>query len=228
MANFCSDVPWQVLWRETRQGKSIGRILSNWVLTKWRGEIKGTVLDLACGLKPSYRRILDIEANSTCVHLVGVDHNIAYRPQVIADLTQGLPFKDSIADTVILWNFLYIPENPVEVLREVRRVVKDRGILLLTVPLLFPYNPEPTDYWRFTEEGVRYLLQHAGFSVENLVAIGGRWTSVAYLLSPFLRPRWLIPPFVYWLCLRLDRWTTRRFPYLAPCPIGYVVKARRL
>lgn len=195
MADSCVlNIPWQILWSEARRGKSIGRILQNQVLAQWRDEIKGIVLDLACGAQSSYRRILGLEANVNCTHVVGVDYNKAYRPQIVADLTEGLPFKDAIADTVILWNFLYILSNPEKVLSDIRRVLKNRGRLLLTAPLIFPYNPEPTDYWRFTEEGVRYLLQRTGFSVESLVAIGGLWTSVAYLLGPFLRPRRLIPP----------------------------------
>lgn len=228
MVNSVTDVPLKILWQETKRGKSIARILSNWVLSQWRDEVKGTVLDLACGAQPSYCRVLGIEANVNCTHVVGVDYNLANLPQVVADLTQGLPFKDGITDAVILWNFLYIPSNPEEVLSDIRRVVKDGGRLLLTAPLVFPYTPEPTDHWRFTEEGIRYLLQRTRFLIESIVAIGGRWTSVAYLLTPFLRPHWLIRPLIYWLCLRLDQWTMRRFPHLTPCPIGYVVKARAL
>lgn len=37
------------LWCETARGKSIGRILTNVVLSQWRDELQGLVLDLAVG-----------------------------------------------------------------------------------------------------------------------------------------------------------------------------------
>ncbi|MER3501593.1 MAG: hypothetical protein C4295_09020 [Candidatus Fervidibacterota bacterium] len=220
-----AGVPFRVLWCQGKQGKSIMRILTNWVLAQWRDEVKGLVLDLACGTEPSYRRILGL-TEIAHERLVSVDYNPACRPTIVADLTRTLPFRDQVADTAILSSFLYIPPEPVTVLQEVRRVLKHEGLLLLTAPLIFPYHPEPTDHWRFTEEGLRYVCARAGFRIESIVPIGGRWTAVAYLIAPFLRPRWLVAPVVYCICLYLDMWTSRWFTRLPPCPIGYVVKAR--
>lgn len=145
-------------------------------------------------------------------------------------LSQGygwdaLPFRDAIADCVIVSGFLHIVPDPQKVLREVRHVLKPRGRLLLTVSLVFPYTPEPTDYWRFTEEGVLWLLHNTGFAEIDIMPVGNRFSACAYLLTPFLRPRWLVAPLVYLLCLLLDH-TVAHFG-LRPCPIGYVVWARK-
>jgi hypothetical protein len=77
--NFC------VLWREATRGKSIYRILMNECLKLWREEIRGTVLDFACGQEPSYWRILDLKNNEK-VRLVGIDYNPAFRPTIVANL----------------------------------------------------------------------------------------------------------------------------------------------
>jgi len=215
----------QVLFKEVGQGKSIGRILINEALSQWRDEVKGVVLDLACGSNPSYRRFLDL-TKKTSVYLVGVDHYPTCFPTIVADLTCSLPFKSKTVEAVILANFLNIPPDPARILSEVYRVLKEGGLLLLSVSFVFPYNPEPTDHWRFTAEALRLLLRQSGFTEVAVVPIGERWTAAAYLLSPFLRPRWLVAPLVYWACLRLDDWTKMRFKGLAPCPIAYVVKAR--
>jgi len=218
-------VAFSLLWREAASGRSIGRILTNEVMRRWREELPGLVLDLACGRNPSYRRVLGLEGNSQ-VKLVGVDQEIRVSPQVVADLQESLPFRNNIADAVIISSFLYIVADPGQVLQETRRALKQNGLLLLTVPFVYPYNPEPTDYWRFSPEALHRLFHQAGFHDTLIVPIGDRWTVTAYLLAPFLRPRWLLAPFVYWILLKLDSWTRRCFPRMPSCPIGYVVKAR--
>jgi SAM-dependent methyltransferase len=163
--------------------------------------------------------------NNKKVHLVGVDYNIAFCPTVVTDLKCSIPFKNAVADSVIVSSFLYIGPDPEGLLEEVYRVLKSGGWILLTAPLVFPHNPEPTDYWRFTDEAPRLLLHRSGFAEVDITPIGERFSAVAYLLSPFLRPRWLVAPFVYWLCLKLDAWT--KGLGLQECHIGYVAKARK-
>jgi SAM-dependent methyltransferase len=209
---------------EATRGKSIYRILMNECLKLWREEIRGTVLDLACGQEPSYRRILDLK-NSEKVRLVGIDYNPALRPTIVANLIHSIPFKDATADVAIVSGFLHISPDPKESLKEVKRILKPGGCLILTVPFVFQYTPEPTDYWRFTEEGLSWLLYNAGFTDFEIVPVGNRFSAVAFLLGPFLRPRWIVAPLVYLLCLFLDRIVT--YFKLRPCPIGYVVLARK-
>ncbi len=213
------------LWSEAARGKSIARILANEVFQQWEHDVQGTVLDLACGRAPSYRRILGLTGELN-LQLVGVDLSLEKQPSVVADLNAPLPFEDRSADTVIVSSFLYISAEPGGILREILRVLKHGGALLLSVPLVYPHNPEPTDYWRFTEEALRLIVDQAGFAEFLVVPFGGRWTAAAYLLSPFLRPVWLIAPVVYWLCLKMDVWTGKRFSS-TQCPIGYVAKARK-
>jgi SAM-dependent methyltransferase len=215
-----------VLFCEVWRGKSIGRILTNEALSQWASEMHGVVLDVACGSNPSYRGVLNLMGGAS-VQLIGVDCLLSCRPTVVADLTRPLPFKTGVADAAVMSSFLYIPPDPERVLREVSRVLRSHGLLVLTAPLVYPYTPEPTDHWRFTEEGLRCLLSRSGFAIERLIPIGGRWTSSAYLLSPILRPRWLTAPLVYWLSVWLDGWTSAWLNRLPPCPIGYVVKARK-
>jgi SAM-dependent methyltransferase len=209
---------------EATRGKSIYRILMNECLKLWREEIRGTVLDLACGQEPSYRRILDLK-NSEKVRLVGIDYNPALRPTIVANLIHSIPFKDATADVAIVSGFLHISPDPKESLKEVKRILKPGGCLILTVPFVFQYTPEPTDYWRFTEEGLSWLLYNAGFTDFEIVPVGNRFSAVAFLLGPFLRPRWIVAPLVYLLCLFLDRIVT--YFKLRPCPIGYAVLARK-
>jgi SAM-dependent methyltransferase len=212
------------VWRGVREGKGIWRILFYQALGPWRDEIRGVVLDLASGARPGYARLLG-STDRLGVTRIRVDYDPAYSPNVVADLTRGVPFRTGSADVVIVSGFLNILGDPTTFLGEVRRVLKRRGTLLLTTNLVYPYDPEPTDYWRFTEQGVARLLEEAGFTGARIEPLGGRWSSAAYLLEPFLRPRPIVPTVVYWTCMRLDAWADRHFRW-PRCPIGYIVLAR--
>jgi SAM-dependent methyltransferase len=217
-------IPLSQVWRGVREGKGVWRILFYQALGSWRHEMQGLVLDLASGPRPGYTRVLELTRSSKIVR-IRVDHDPSFSPTVAADLTRGVPFRDGVADVVIASGFLHILAKPVVFLAEVRRVLKPGGTLLLATNLVYPYSPEPADYWRFTEAGLAHLLGEAGFVDVQIVPLGGRWSSAAYLLEPVFRPRPIVPPLAYWACMRLDAWTERRFRW-PRCPIGHVVLAR--
>jgi len=212
-------------WREAAYGKSIGRVLINNFMKTWCAELKGRVLDLACGKNPSYWRLSGIHEKSD-VELITGDYNPDYRPQIVLDMNRPLPFADEYADAAIIASFLYIAEKPGEVLKEARRVLKPGGTLILTAPLIFPHTPEPMDYWRFTEESLRHMLKGAGFNQLEIHPLGDRCASALYLLSPFLRPVKFFIPFLYWVALKTDQAARRYMKHWPPCPIGYVVRAK--
>ena len=41
----------------------------------------------------------------------------------------------------------------------IHRALKPGGRAVITVPHLFPYHDEPDDFWRFTEYGIRLMLE---------------------------------------------------------------------
>jgi len=55
-------------------------------------------------------------------------------------------------------------------LAEVRRVLRPDGVLLFSTPFYFKVHHYPNDYWRFTPEGVKVLLEDYPF---KLVGVQG-------------------------------------------------------
>ncbi len=56
-------------------------------------------------------------------------------------------------------------------IRELHRVLSPSGTLLLGLPFRQGIHHAPTDYWRFTEYGIRHLLQDR-FEILSLEGIG--------------------------------------------------------
>jgi SAM-dependent methyltransferase len=205
--------------RSVRAGKTILRAMANEAVTPWAADLKGTVLDLGSG-----EGSVALRRPSSASRWIRVD--VAHRPDVRADLTRPLPFPDGVADAAVLMWVLYIAPDPAAVLGEIHRVLRPGGALILATPLVFPVTPEPRDLWRFTDEGLRTLLDGAGFEGVEVVPLGGRWSSAAYLLGPYQRPRRWVAPAATRLALGLDAMAERRWGgRIAPNPVGYVARA---
>jgi SAM-dependent methyltransferase len=69
-----------------------------------------------------------------------------------------LPFVDDAFEVVVCAEVLEHTHTPELALRELRRVLKPGGKLLLTSPFAFPIHYAPTDYYRFTRFGLMHLL----------------------------------------------------------------------
>jgi hypothetical protein len=51
-------------------------------------------------------------------------------------------------------------------------------------------HPAPRDYWRFTPDGLRVLLESAGLDVPEVMSLGNRRCVKANLLVWASKPRW--------------------------------------
>ena len=74
-----------------------------------------------------------------------------------------MPFPDNSQDAIICSSVLEHVENPFQAADELYRTLKPGGYCYVFVPFLFFYHVPTSghykDYWRFTEDGVRYLFQ---------------------------------------------------------------------
>jgi SAM-dependent methyltransferase len=111
-------------------------------------------------------------------HYVGVDLAVGDATwkysalDAYADLAR-LPFRDQAFDLVLNTQVLEHVREPKVVLAEIFRVLKAEGRLLLTAPQGWYEHQAPHDYFRFTSFALRYLLESAGFVVEEIKPMGG-------------------------------------------------------
>jgi len=198
------------------RGKTLGRVLFNDSVRAHRDLIQGSVLDIASGGKPSYLPLIPESAQ--------------YMPSDIVsgtplDMNKALPFEAGSFDTVLLFNALYIAEDPVMLGREIQRVLKPGGFFLCVSPFVQAEIPEPHDYRRFTQEGLLQLFAAAGFGRSEVKRVGGRFCVAANTLHDF----WVFNTVrlcVYGLAIWLDRFTVR-FQQKYPFPLAYFCVVRK-
>lgn len=224
-------------------------------LARWFGQTRGDrLLDLGCGARPyaplyrsAYRRSFASDVPSSPYGLAGVD---------FLALATALSLRDASLDCVLCSEVLEHVADPVAALREIARVLREGGYLIVTVPFLVELHDEPADYYRYTSHGLAYLLQEAGFSPERCVTKGD---ALAVLISFALWPlfkawaalctatgiRWLhsprnpilwtfgmLPQRLYLAWYRFGRrrptsLAARLYRRLEYVTLGYVVIARR-
>jgi SAM-dependent methyltransferase len=114
------------------------------------------------------------------VRRIRVDVSPRDLPDVVAD-ARALPASDGSVDTVVMCEVLeHLPE-PAGAIEEARRVLRPGGLLCGSVPFAAPLHGSGGDYFRYTAEGLRYLLR--GFARSAVRPDGSRFGAAWQLLS---------------------------------------------
>jgi SAM-dependent methyltransferase len=117
----------------------------------------GSVLDVGCGDRP----YAELFPGATGFDVPGNPH---------ADLhgsLEAIPVADASFDVVLCLQVLEHVPDPAAAVRELHRVVRPGGRVLLSTHGIYPFHPNPDDLWRWTHQGL-----------ERLFLTNGEWTSV--------------------------------------------------
>lgn len=77
---------------------------------------------------------------------------------IVADAARS-PFKDEIADFIIIDTVLeHVPE-PHIIVKETLRILKPGGECICIVPFVFPYHGYPAHYYNFSKDGLKFLFK---------------------------------------------------------------------
>lgn len=207
----------------------IFRLLEPALESALRRHARGRLLDVGAGEKPW----APLARPFVQEHLA-LDHAEGPHPRDALDLVgsaYAIPAPDASFDTVLCSDVLEHLEEPGRALAEAWRVLAPGGAAIYTVPHIWHLHEEPRDFYRYTEHGLRYLLERAGFEVVEIRPLCGFPATFAQELAYFawgFAPRssanplrWLVHGFVWavqHLGLAFDRLDrSRRFPaeYLA-------------
>jgi SAM-dependent methyltransferase len=92
-------------------------------------------------------------------------------------------------DYPVKFDFIFIDQvlehvrNPRRALENIREMLKIGGVAVVTTPFLIRLHGSPEDHWRWSETGMRLLLQEAGFAPRSIEthSWGNRACAVANL-----------------------------------------------
>lgn len=136
------------------------------------------VADIGAGDSP-YRELFD-HADYFCIDWEQSVHEGAKRVDLVAS-AESIPLPDAHFDAILMTQVLeHVPE-PERVIREQYRLLKPGGGFYMTVPLVWELHEAPHDYFRYTEWGVRRLLESAGFEHIEIEPKCDSFTSLAQL-----------------------------------------------
>lgn len=141
---------------------------------KSSGGNSSLVVDIGSGTSP-YKSLFHFE------RYMSIDVKKINNVNVIGDIC-NLPVKDNIADIIICTEVLEHVKNSNKAVSELNRVLKDGKYLILTTPLLIGVHDQ-IDFFRFTELGLKNLLENSGFEILEIKKRGGIFSSLGGLLT---------------------------------------------
>lgn len=143
------------------------------------------IKDILKSLKTENLLILDIGSSNRRLlkNVINVDMVESVNTDFVLDICNGLPFENDAIDLVICTAVLEHVTEPIKVVSEIYRILKPGGLVWIDIPFLQPLHRVPTDYQRYTIDGIRFLLRNFDeIDAGNANDLG---TSMSWLLDEF-------------------------------------------
>lgn len=163
--------------------------LEAWIKTL---KVSGRVLDAGGSQKSAMGRIGAEEGTEFVTLDLAEPHEDSPTPDLVCDLNEvhrSHPTDDNFTDCdepeyrsetvmshkghfdyVLCFEVAEYWWNPYQALKNLNWFLKDGGVLYMSVPFVYPvHNPKHNDYLRYTDMGISFLLENAGFRVDELI-----------------------------------------------------------
>lgn len=156
------------LFQPLAEGEPIGAIDSEGDIC--RKYVKGSVLEIGCG---NTKTVPD----SVGTDIVPKGEPIPCYPgklsvaDIVADVSKPLPLEDNSVDTIIARHLLEHMIDPITVLKNWRRVLKNGGRIIIAVPDESKRQTIPMNYEHvhaYTQDSLKNLMETLGWHTEHL------------------------------------------------------------
>lgn len=132
-------------------------------LLRFAPRVSGRLLDAGCGSKP-YQHLFKNVTNYIGMEFDSKENRERKGPDIFYD-GKTFPFANDSFESVLSTEVLEHVFNPDQHIQEIKRVLKPKGMLLLTTPLIWGEHQEPYDYGRYTSFGLCDILKRNGFEI---------------------------------------------------------------
>ncbi|MCC8358514.1 class I SAM-dependent methyltransferase [Salinimicrobium sediminilitoris] len=138
----------------------------------------GKVLDIGCGNKP-YKSLFE----NKCDEYVGCDivQSSEKCVDIICDAT-NIPLDDNSIDTIFCTQVIEHVDDHNRLLKEIFRLLKPDGHIILSGPMYWHLHEEPYDFFRFTKYGFKFIFENQGLRPVEILANGGKWATFGQMV----------------------------------------------
>lgn len=150
---------------------SYRRKLLDKLLEKHRSSYAGIVLDIGGRDRGIFR-----SPKESVEKWITADIEKERHPDMLLDVCNMIGVKSESIDTINALELFEHVSEPEIGLRECARVLKKGGLLLISMPFLYPLHADPNDFQRWTREKWERSLADTGFETERIEAMGGFFT----------------------------------------------------
>lgn len=191
-------------------------------LTRTIGEhLRGEVLEAGAGREP-YREMLARVTDS----VFRVDIDPSHGVDLVADVQDMHQISSGSFDGVLSTQVLEHVADPYAAMSEMSRVLRPGGLLVLSAPHLSMIHDAPTDYFRYTEFGLRSLAEANALEVLEVRPVGGPLSLGAHVLSVGFMSAVGTLPGCFWISWALNYLLLVRCAALFDRPFAFAVLPR--
>lgn len=162
-------------------------------IKKYAPELKGRLMDFGCGSKP-YRSLFNVD------EYIGVDYENpghSHTNESIDVFYNGetIPFSNEYFDSILCSEVIEHVFNLQDILKELNRVLKPKGKILLTCPFVWTEHEIPHDFARYTRFALKEMLEKNGFEIIAFSKSGSFFSAIFQLIAmyfyQFSNSKWL-------------------------------------
>jgi|GEM_PF-573647 len=195
-------------------------------LAKLAPTVKGRMVDIGSGHSRGYEDLFKTRVDE----YLCIDQQYAENVDICTDC-YDVPLPDDSVDTILSTQMLEHLDTPALMLQETYRLLKSNGKLILTVPMVWGLHEEPIDFYRYTEYGLRYLLEQAGYIDIEVQPLEGLFSVLIQMFVDEYHAGWLakhqrFASFGIRALNRVAQWLDQAFPTRRLC-LTYLATATK-
>lgn len=144
----------------------------------------GIMADIGCGMKPYQCIFTPYTTRHIGVDLAPSGHKTSTVDVIGSAYDTNL--QELSCDVVLCTEVLEHLEEPLTAVKEMNRILKPKGIVILTAPFFWHIHEAPKDFYRYSEYGLRYLFEQGGFEILEIRPLTGYIATFVQLSIYFL------------------------------------------
>ncbi len=191
---------------------TVSRIVSTKELKEQFKRLKrGVVLDTGSKFAPYKEQIPHTK-------YMNLDIDPGVKPDIISDIHK-VKWQSNYFDTIIATEILEHCYSPEKAINEIHKLLKREGVCILSTRFIYIYHPDPNDYYRFTEDALKYLFKE--FSQVEIYPHGDRLKVLWEIINPGYNKTRIFLNILNPLIARFRDSKNTRYP------LGFVVYAKK-